>query len=145
MRTIFGIDTESLPVPDLEKPQRQEPLHYYVPYRLEDSTLRIFWPEGSLWMTTEAVPNDLEAVQNFTLRSFWSLEPSARNFAMATWQTTGTTEIPGTQTLMLTDEELMILFLLEYSECETRFSSRVRPVLSAGKCPPFKAFMPVVN
>jgi len=145
MRTIFGIDTEGLPVPAIKKPWRQEPLYYYVPYRFDGSTLRIFWPDGSLWMTTEAVPNDPQAVQSFTLRAFWSLEPSERDFALALWQTTGTIEIPATQTLILTDEELMTLFLLEYSEGEGRFSSRVRPVLAAGKCPPFKAFMPVAS
>jgi len=96
-------------------------------------------------LTTDEVPTDLAAVQNFILRAFWSLEPSDRIFAASFWQSCPTVDIPGCSSVILTDEELVSLALLQYSSGEGRFSSRTRPLLAPGKCPSFKAFLPVCN
>lgn len=145
MRTIFCHDTETLPAPAITRPWRQEPLRYFIPYRFNGPSLRVFWPDGSLWLHSSQVPQDVAQVHSFVLRAFWSLELPARNFALAYWQTSPSEPLAGTETLILTDEELLTLFLLEYSEAEARFSSRHRAILPAGPCPPFDAYAPTAN
>lgn len=145
MRTIFGHDTETLPTPALARPWRQEPLRYFVPYRFEGAALLVFWPDGSLWLHSGHIPKDPAQVHAFILRAFWSLDLPARDLALAYWQTAAPEPVAGTETLILTDEELLTLFLLEYSEGEARYSSRHRVILQAGPCPPFQAYAPTVN
>jgi len=146
MRMAFGRDTEDLPTPVLpERPRRQAALNYYLPYRFVSGVLTFLWPDGSSWLVTDQVEDRSEAVFAFCLRAFWSLGYSERAFAVGIWQTTGQNELPGTRTLLVTDEEMITLMLLEYSEGEARFRKHLRPILPAGECPFFQAFFPIAN
>jgi len=146
MKTVFGIDTEDLPTPALpNRPSRHQPLVYHLPYRFERGTLTFLWPEGSPWLVTHQVEERDEAIQHFCLRAFWSLHPSERVFALRIWQTAKPADLPETRTLMVTDEEIISLMLLEYSEGEAAYRMHHPPILPAGKCPAFEAFFPTMN
>jgi len=148
MKTVFGFDTDALPVPleDLPaKDRKSPPVVFFIPYRFESGCLAVLWPDGSPWMVTHQVNNQDQDIHNFVLRAFWSLPTHAKSFSLGMWQSTGEVNIPGACMLMVTDEELMPLCFLEYSESEARMSNRTRIILAPGKCPEFKSYFPVAN
>ncbi len=146
MKTVFGIDTEALPVYRVpEGTTARPPIFYSIPYRFSGSEVTVFWPDGSPWLISNAVADAPEVVHAFILRAFWHLPIGERISALHYWQACPAEDHPSTRFIPILDDELMTLALLEYSEAEARYRLHHRPILAAGKCLPHTAYFPISN